>query len=307
MELTGLQSNSKKIEQHFPTPAQPEACDTQEVPLSQLTIDDLCVVLQADPYSSVHARQLARKYTERGNYALASKIYSGICKVDNCFESLFDLGTALYLEDRPHSALPILQQALLVSAEADDQSLFEIFKMLGNIFVKSGDYDSGEDAYIKALRIRPQSDVLVVNLGTLKVQQSDWESATDRFREAVQLNQLNDKAWVGLSICHRQKGDVELSWANLEMALECNPLNETALTLACDWAVRDKKQSRLLEMLRTYAINDGWNIDLNLTFVWLSWTLGERSSATLVLERILSTHPECEAGWRIYEKMGECA
>jgi Tfp pilus assembly protein PilF len=184
---------------------------------------------------------------------------------------------------------------------------FELFKTLGNIFVRRGDLDSAEDNYNKAHRLNPDSDVLFVNFGTLFIQRASWDEASNRFRRALGINSTNDKAWVGLAICHRMKGDFELAWGNIEAALEYNPLNEVALGLALDWAIQDGREFRALELIRQFLIEGGWNEKMSLAFAWLSWRRGETRIARLELERLLAVNPENTTAIQLVHDMRERA
>lgn len=272
------------------------------VPVSELSVGDLYQILQADPFAAPMALRLAECLRRDGKIPEALQILERLVQIDNGFDSLFSLGLTQFQAEDLAAALRSLRHAALIAPEASPR-LPELFKVLGSILVRSGDYDSAEEIFNKALRLEPESDVIQVNLGTLEIQRGDWSGALTRFRESVQLNARNDKAWVGLAICHRQFGDHELAWANLETALMHNPCNETALTLATDWAAREGREARLLEMLRDFLLADGWNVDLGLTFVWLSWVHGDRVAAELELDRILTMAPENEAAWQLREKL----
>jgi tetratricopeptide (TPR) repeat protein len=178
---------------------------------------------------------------------------------------------------------------------------------MGNIFVRRGDLDSAEDSYNKAHRINPDSDVLYVNIGTLAIQRGGWDEALDKFRTALHLNSTNDKAWVGLALGHRMKGDFELAWGNVEAALEYNPLNEVALGLALEWSTYDGREFRVLELIRNFLIEGGWNERMSLAFAWLSFRRGERSQASLELERLLAVNPANVQALNLIEEMRRSA
>jgi Flp pilus assembly protein TadD len=259
-------------------------------PRVELELEDLYCILQANPNDSRAALKLALRLCEANRDQEALKILRNVVKIDSCFETVMALGLTEYKLDMEEEASKHLHEALLIAPD-EAAGLFEIFKTLGNIFVRRRDFDSAEDSYNKAYRLFPDSDVLLVNLGTLCIQRSNWDEAIQRFRSALQISNVNDKAWVGLGIGHRMKGDFELAWGNLEAALEYNPVNEVALTLALDWAPADGKESRALELLRNFLVNGGWNERFSLAFAWLSWKRGDSDLARLELERLLAVNP----------------
>ncbi len=99
------------------------------------------------------------------------------------------------------------------------------------------------------------------------------------------------------------KGDLELSWANLETALEYGPLNEVALTLATDWGMNSGKESRVLELIRQFLVEGGWNERFSLAFAWLSWRRGDSDIARLELERLLAVNPRNAQALELAEQM----
>jgi tetratricopeptide (TPR) repeat protein len=269
-----------------------------------LEIEDLIGILQAEPHNSSVAMELARRLIRSGRHEEALCVLRAVVKMDNRFETLFALAELEYQMEREAEAFLHLQQALMV-APSSAPEFFEIFKYLGNIFVRRGDLDSAEDAYFKAHRLNPDSDILHVNLGTLAIQRNQWDTAAENFRVALSLNAANDKAWVGLAISHRMKGDQELAWANLEAAIQNNPLNEVALQLAVDWGLREGRETRVLEHLRAFLIDGGWNEKLSLAFAWLSLKRGDRRLAILELERLLAVNPGFDGALRLAREMGE--
>lgn len=267
-----------------------------------LELEDLYHILQADPNDSFIALDLARRLGAAGRDREALKILRSVVKIDSRFETVLALGLCEYKLQMEDEAFRHLQEALLIAPDGAPE-LFEIFKTLGNIFVRHRDFDSAEDNYFKAHRMRPGSDILLVNLGTLCVQRGGWDEALHYFRSALALNNGNDKAWVGLAIAHRMKGDFELSWGNLEAALGYNALNEVALTLALDWGPAEGREPRVHEMLRGFLVHGGWNERFSLAFSWLCWKRGESELARLEVERLLAVNPVNGQALALLEQM----
>jgi len=268
----------------------------------ELELEDLYCKLQADPNDSVTALELARRLGAAARDREALRILQNVVKIDSRFETVMALGLLEYKLEMETEAFSHLQEALLIAPD-ESPELFEIFKTLGNIFVRRGDYELAEDNYFKAYRMRPDSDVLLVNLGTLCIQRAHWDDAIQRFRSALQISTQNDKAWVGLAIGHRMKGDFELAWGNLEAALGYNPLNEVALTLALDWGPTDGKESRVQELIREFLVQGGWNERFSLAFAWLCWKRNERDLARLEVERLLAVNPANAQAFSLAEQM----
>ncbi|HWU44221.1 MAG TPA: tetratricopeptide repeat protein [Bdellovibrio sp.] len=210
---------------------------------------------------------------------------------DYGYESLFGYATALYKLGRDQEALDRYYEALSVLKEEND-SLFELYKNMGNIFVRRGDFDGAEEYYNKAYTMNTQSDVLLVNFGTLEVQRNDFEKSLYCFRKAVEINPDNDKAWVGLAMVHNHFGDVELAWANLETALDINPQNRTAVHLIANWGLRDEKIQKAIEALQEYLGTVEEDEDMSLVLINLFCMSGQVEKALLEMERVLLWNPD---------------
>lgn len=214
-----------------------------------------------------------------------------LARIDYGFESLFRYATALYKIGRDQEALDKYYEALSVLTE-ENENLFEVYKNMGNIFVRQGDFDGAEEYYNKAYTMNSQSDVLLVNFGTLEAQRNDFDKSLYCFRKAVEINANNDKAWVGLAMVHNQFGDSDLAWANIETALDVNPQNRTAVHLAANWGLRDGKVQKAIEALQTYLSCVEEDEDMSLVLINLFCTAGHLDKALLEIERVLLWNPD---------------
>lgn len=218
-------------------------------------------------------------------------VRKALTQFDYGFHSLHQYATALYRNGRDQEALDIYFEALAVLTE-EDVHLFELYKNMGNIFVRQGDFDGAEEYYNKAYTMNSHSDVLMVNFGTLEVQRNDFEKSLYCFRKAVEINPENDKAWVGLAMVHNQLGDHELAWANIESALDISPQNRTAVHLAANWGLRDGKVHKAIEALQSYLGHVEQDEDMSLVLINLFCSVGLMDSALLEIERVLLWNPD---------------
>lgn len=211
--------------------------------------------------------------------------------VDYGFESLFKFATTLYKMNKDDESLNKYYEALSLLTEESD-SLFELYKNMGNIFVRQGDFDGAEEYYSKAYTLNAKSDTLLVNFGTLEVQRNDFGKSLYCFRQAIEANSENDKAWVGLAMVHNHFGDVELAWANLESALDINPKNRTAAHLLANWAVRDSQFQKGISALETYLSSVEQDEEMSLVLLNIYCMNGDVIKAQLEIERVLLWNPD---------------
>lgn len=212
-----------------------------------------------------------------------------------------------YILEQDAVALKSYREALNHIFKFNDLERFEIYKNVGNIFVRAGDFDSAEEFYNKAYIINPNSDVLLVNFGTLELQRENNSLALERFRKAVELNSTNDRAWVGLAMIHRTMGDFELALANLERALDIKPDNRIALKLVIDWGFLDGDLSTALRRVEKYVATPKGSSDAEYCF-YLAKLLtqsGRLNDARIEMERVLALDPSLDGADRLLRALDQ--
>lgn len=235
-------------------------------------------------------KRLAVCLTKPEDLPIKIKAFQTLLGSEMNFENMARLGHCHYQANQDQKAREIYMEALSTVTE-ESKELFEVYKNMGNIFLKEADFDNAEEFYNKAFTISPKSDVLLVNLGTLALQQQQLDLALNRFREALEINARNDKAWVGLALGHNAMGDLVLSRANLENALDVNPKNRTAVHLAATWAVRDQDESFAIQALENFLSEVDCDEEMSLLLIHLFCVRNQYVEALLEIERLLLWNP----------------
>lgn len=265
----------------------------------RLAINILRTILMHEPDDREALLRMGLCQRERGRNEEALKCFKALGKVGTPEQSLkarILVAETYYLMESDEMALAVYRDVLR-SVVKDSEPLFEIYKNIGNIHVRAGDFESAEEFYNKAYTLNPTSDVLMVNYGTLELQRDNLSDAVERFRRAVDLNPNNDRGWVGLAIVHRSMGDIELSWANIERALDIHSGNRTALRLAVEWGALDGNFSVALRCLQDYIADEGGeDAEMCFTLAKIFVQIGRLSEARLEIERVLALDPEIEGG-----------
>ncbi|MBS1970032.1 MAG: tetratricopeptide repeat protein [Bdellovibrionales bacterium] len=238
--------------------------------------------------------------TQRFDEALI--VRSAAVKVACNFEQVHKLATLYYKLGKDEEAHGRYFEALSLLTE-ENEALFEIYKNIGNILVRQGDFEGAEEYYNKAYTLNPGCDTLLVNFGTLEVQRQDYDKSLYCFRQAVKANPKNDKAWVGLAMVHAQFGDHALAWANLETAVDINPSNRTAVLLLASWGVRDRREDQSIEVLQNYLGQVEFDEDMSLALINLYCSNSQISEAKLECERVLLWNPENQEVASLREKL----
>lgn len=234
---------------------------------------------------------LAVVLEKTGHVEEAIKCRRALLRLDPSIENRLDLAALYYSLENDEASYTTYEEALATHA-VPEARLFEVYKNIGNILVRRGEFDAAEDFYNRAFTIEPKSDALLVNFGTLEINRDDLEAASARFRAAIDVNPNSDRAWVGLALVHRSKGDFELSWANLERALDLNIANRTALKLSVEWAVRDGRVQAAASRLENYLATDGEDAEMAFSLAKCMTLLGRFDEALLECERVVALDPE---------------
>ncbi len=252
-------------------------------------------VLMRKPNEPRALRWLGHCLRETNRLEDAAKCFKALASGPGDEESLLLYAEALYTLGRDREAV-VVYQTLLGRLTGTSPALFEVYKNLGNIHVRAGDFDAGEECYNKANTLRCDSDALMVNYGTLEIQRENFSDAVERFRRAVEINAANDKGWVGLAMVHRQMGDLELAKANVERALDINPRNRTALHLLAEWDLRDRDFAASSRRLADYLALEGEDAEMSFLLARILTHLGRLPEAVLEMERVLALDPGVEGG-----------
>ncbi len=212
------------------------------------------------------------------------------------------LAQVYYVSGQDAAALDYYTRSL-TDLSLPASQLFEIYKNVGNIHCRAGDFDAAEEFYNKAYTVNPDSDTLLVNYGLLAVQNGNIELAKERFRQALSCNLRNDKAWAGLAMVHNQMGDFDLAWANIVNAVEIDPSNRTSMQLVAQWSIRDGRLYAAAEHLSNYLAiqNDDYEISYLLSQIFCAQSLF--SLALIEVERCLSIQFNYEPALKLYEEL----
>lgn len=220
--------------------------------------------------------------------------------------SAYRLGEIYYLLREDHQALEHFRRAL-ISQDFNEAILFEIYKNMGNIFVREGDFDSAQEYFDKAYTLDPRHPVLLVNYGTLEIVRDNLDAAKQRFLEALGCESKCDKAWVGLALLHQRLGDYELMLGALDTALDAAPGNETAVKLFVEAAVARGQMDRALARVEAFLAMEPANVDVILTHAQLLWCKSRLPEASLQIEQALLWDPTSVAAQKLARVMEQYA
>lgn len=260
----------------------------QEVDLALNLIREAC---NRDSRNPIVLDKLAEALSHKGRKEEELKVRFQIKNIFSDFYSTYKYADCLYQMGKDDLALQNYFEALALMGENADY-LFQIYKNIGNIYVKILDFEAAEEYYNKAYTLNSESDTLLVNFGTLEIQKKDLDKALFCFRKALGVNAKNDKAWVGLALIHNEFGDRDLAWANLEKSLDLNPINRTAALLIANWAQRDSCYEKGLYYLKKYLIEENFDEEASLVLIQFLCIGNRFAEALCEVEKSLAWNPD---------------
>jgi tetratricopeptide (TPR) repeat protein len=261
--------------------------ENQEYELAQGLLREILTLAPEHVPSVLMMGQIFRK---TGRLSESRVCFQQLSRLEPSSLSFALLAETYYLLDDDEAAYGNYLSALRLIQD-ESPALFEIYKNLGNIYCRAGDFEAAEEYYNKAYTLAADSDTLMVNYGTLEIQREDLNKARARFKQALEINFKNDKAWVGLALTHNQMTDHELAWANLTNALEANPRNRTALQLAVQWGFRDRRLEPVIERLQVYLSHPEHDEEMSFLLAQVYCAAGRFDLAVLEAERNLLWNP----------------
>ena len=193
-----------------------------------------------DKYSNQAAFMMlaAQAYKGTKNYKEESACLEKLISIDQKPRHSILFAESLAQQGDFPKALKTLHR-ILDEVEVMSPILFEVYKNMGNIYLKCGDIEAAEESYNKANGMNSQDENLMVNYGVLAIQKGEYDIAKKRFTDVLTINDSSDLAWVGIALVHRAHGDFDLSRACLLRGLDDNPYNKLAISNFYQWSHQD--------------------------------------------------------------------
>ena len=121
------------------------------------------------------------------DYKAAEEAYLLSDSVEHSFESMFNIGDALFMQDSTVNAINIFSDALTLAKDKNDKAL--IHHNIGNCHLKDKAYDKAIAAYKSALRNDPRNEETRYNLAYAKKMLENQDQGGDGKSQDQQENQ----------------------------------------------------------------------------------------------------------------------
>lgn len=219
------------------------------------------------------------------------KLLLSVAQQSPSVNNLAQLGKYLDQVNRFEEAVAVFEQVLLFT-HLSDEARYEIYKQLGNAYLKLSDYDSAQENYHKAFTLNSNCPILHINLGTLAIQKNEWFQVQQYFRESLRLDKKQDKGWTGLAIYHQYMGDLDLAIANLKKALDLNPGNRVALLLLVNWSKQSDQKPEKISRLIKYLESHSQDFEISLLLIQIASEMQQYALAWLEASKLVFYEPK---------------
>lgn len=174
--------------------------------------EDLCGPDLVEPYMATAESYIRRAVDYGQRNAIAYAFYSEILLNQMNYER----------------SEQMLRQAIEYGAD-DPESMFDVYRVQGNVLESYGQYRSAIDAYERALALSPNMTFLQIRIGVNWRQIKEYDTALEMFAKAARINDqlgLSDPLpYLAIGNTYSQTGDFYAAGLNIKKALSINPYN----------------------------------------------------------------------------------
>lgn len=209
---------------------------------------------------------------------------------ENDVASVLETIATLIRAQRYLDAITLVQQAFEMPNLPELQRA-TLFRNVGDCFTKLGDLESGEENYLRALRLDPYCAKTLIGLGTVALQRRDYNSAVPQFQKAVSLSPNDDMASLGLGLAFEGLGEFRqaLQWA--VRACQINPENSPGIYSVVKFATELDEYDDAARVVRRYVELHPYDVNMTFTLGGIEFKIGNVDEATRLMEAILKLDP----------------
>ena len=146
-----------------------------------------------------------------------------------------------------------LIEAIFKSGNMPVHHRSNLYRMIGDCFVKMGDYEASKTAYITAAELDPYSARTYIGLGTICLMKNSCDIAVLHFQKAISLAPDDEMANLGLGLAFQGMNEWNESLNWISKSLQIQPENTAALfslvKASHEVGKFDKAESALLKYL----------------------------------------------------------
>ncbi len=219
-------------------------------------------------------------------------------------EALYGLGSVCLKQQRNAEAREYFAHAVKLMASYPE-TLPNAWNNLGILSTREGQIEEAIGYFQQALRLSPDSVIVLDNLGSAFRQTKRWSEAQETYEKALRFRANDAEANYGLGMVYAQNDDTAHAEEYLQRALQLRPAYPEALNnlgiLYLRTHRRDQAVANFEEAIRVAPDFD--QAYLNLARVHA--IEGDREKARAVLLELIKRHPDHPVAHTMLEELGK--
>lgn len=169
--------------------------------------------------------QLGNVKLAQGKKEEALALFEQALSLENTNPELFEnLGDAFLKYDMFKEGMDAYSKAI----RANPKSQIQIRLKMAQLYAKSGDLKSAEENYRKIIALSPGSNdarIAYIELGNLLDSVKKYEEAVEMYRKASELDPSEEKAWINMALTYQKMNQFVQSRQAFKKAIQINPEN----------------------------------------------------------------------------------
>lgn len=248
-------------------------------------------ILKEDLKNAEALLGLGRCLMGLGQATAARKCFRAAWEWSNSQESLYWLAQCYLKDGLDELATKYLKRIENIET-LSDEIRFGVFKDLGNCYLRSNEAEQARDAYQKALGIRPDSEVVQVNLGTLDLQLGNLSNALERFETVVEKQPTNSKALCGIGMVKAKAGREDEAREAFTRAIAIDPLSTVALFHLYELADKSGELGEVEGLMKNFIEKAPKNNDVRYALATIQYRQGKWTACEDNLNQVLTQDPK---------------
>lgn len=179
-----------------------------------------------------------------------------------------------------------------------------LYRLIGDCFVKLGDGNSGKSAYLKALDLDPFSAKAQIGLGTVALTRNSYDSAVIHFQRAVSVGLNDEMANLGLGLAFEGLGELNEATKWVVAALRLNPMNTAAIFTMVKIAYARDQFDEAREAVCNYIARIPQDTNMLFSLAGIEYRAGNLVQAEQIARQMLAIDPSDSRVQQFISKIG---
>jgi tetratricopeptide (TPR) repeat protein len=252
-------------------------------------------------YSSLGDRsyfQYGLELSEQGSDTAALAVFEHVARADPSAITFYNLGTLYMKGGRPSQAQEAFDRALQLKPDYADAS-----NSLGALLAQSGQVPAAIERFRAALQAKPEFADALNNLGFALFQTGETAQAYELYQKALALQPDFPEALNNLGIFFGRQGDLDRALTHFQQAVDKrSDYGEAANNLALVLAARGETDKAVAVLQKLLQQNPSFEMAY-VTLCRMYLKAGRRQEGVQILEQLLQRNPTHPIGLQLLRQI----